>query len=266
MTDTGSIDTAISSILQPVSETFGVAAWHIGRDEKILINENEVFPSASVIKIPILIELLCQRDEGRLSLDERLHLKDEEKVEGSGVLKELRAGLELTLVDLATLMIVVSDNTATNMIIDRIGTEPVNRRIRGLGLKHTVLARKMYDFEQAALGKENLCTPYEIMLLLKLAVHGKISSKSTSMEVLEIMARQQYREKIPLLLPEGVRVANKTGSIAGVTHDAAVVYTSAGLYVLCVMTKGISDKVAAERAIAEASKIVYERSCRWDHA
>lgn len=252
------IDSAISSILGSIEGVFGIAAWHTGREERILINETEVFPTASVIKVPILVDLYCQRDEGRLSLDETMQLKDEWKVDGSGILKELHVGLELTLLDLATLMIVISDNTATNMIIDRLGTESVNRRMRALGLQSTVLARKMYDFEQAALGKENLCTPQDIMLLLKLMAEGKISSKSTSMEMLEIMARQQYRDRIPLLLPEGTRIANKTGSITGVAHDVGVVYTSGGPYILCVMSKGIADKIAADRAIAEVSKVIYD--------
>jgi len=258
------IDTVISSILQPAAGTFGVAALQLESHESILINEDAVFPSASVIKVPILVEVFCQRDEGRLSLDETVRLTDECKVDGSGVLKELHAGLEFSLLDLTTLMIVVSDNVATNMIIDRLGTDSVNQRMRAFGLERTVLARKMYDFEQAALGKENLCTPREMMLLLRLMADGEISSKSTSTEMLEIMARQQYRDKIPLFLPEGVKVANKTGSISSVTHDVAVVYVPSRPYILCVMAKGFSEKTMADRAIAEVSKVVYEHFCSQD--
>ena len=256
-----SIENVITGILQPVAGTFGISACHLKTGEEININENEVFKSASVIKVPMLVELYCRRDEGGVSLDEVIELKDEYKVAGSGVLKELHAGLQLTILDLSTLMIVVSDNTAANMLIDRLGPEAVTERIRSFGLKDTILSRKMYDWEQAALGKENLCTPREIALLLKLMAEGRISGKSTSMEMLEIMARQQCREKIPLLLPEGVRVANKTGSLTGVTHDAAVVTAQEHEYVLSIMARDVADMVAADRAIADASRAVYEHFC-----
>lgn len=251
------IEKAITDVLQPVAGTFGVSACHLKTGEEISINENEVFKSASVIKVPILIELYCRRDEGGVSLGEVIELKDEHKVAGSGVLKELHAGLPFTILDLATLMIVVSDNTATNMLIDRLGMDPVTARLRSLALKDTILARKMYDFEQAALGKENLCTPREITLLLKLMAQGRISGKSTSAEMLQIMAKQQCREKIPLLLPEGVKIANKTGSLAEVTHDVGVVTTAEHEYVLSIMAGDVTDMVTADRAIAEASKAVY---------
>lgn len=254
-----SITTQISGILGPVSSTFGVAAWDFERDRRVFINENEVFPSASVIKIPIMAHVFCLRDEGRISLDETVLLRDEDRVDGSGMVKELHAGVELTLLDLTTLMIVTSDNTATNMLIDRIGMESVNSRMRSLGIEKTVLARRMYDWESRKRGFENLCTPHEIALLLKVMVEGGISSKSTSTEMLEIMARQQCRERIPLLIPEGTRVANKTGSIPGVVHDAGVVYGPSGPYALCVMTRGVSDAVAADRAIADVSRLVYDR-------
>ena len=256
-----SLHGSIQEILSEVPGVFGVATHHPAKGKPILINEHEVFPAASVIKVPILVEILLQRDEGRVCLDERIPLRDRDKVDGSGVLKELSEGTELTLRDLATLMTVVSDNTATNMIIERIGTEAVTDRMRSLGLERTVLARKMYNFAQAALGKENTCTPYEMMRLLTWVAEGRISSKSTSDEIIGIMAKQQYRDKIPLLLPDDTRVANKTGSITGVTHDVGIVFAPGGSYVLCTMVKNIEDKLQAERAIAEVSKAAYEYFC-----
>lgn len=249
---------SIEEIIGSVPATFGIAACHLSGGETVLINENEVFPSASVIKVPMLIEIMFQRDEGRLSLDETFVLPESDKVAGSGVLRDLHEGLELTLRDLAVLMIIVSDNTATNMIIERIGMDTVNERMRGLGLKTVTLARKMYDWEQQKLGMENVISAYEMLLLLRWLAEGGISSKSTSEEILDIMARQQYRDKIPLLLPEDTRVANKTGSIAGVTHDVGVVYTPNGPYVLCALARDVDDKPQAERAIAEVSRRMYD--------
>lgn len=253
-----SIENEVTRLLISVAGRFALCAHDLASGQGIRVNEHEVFKSASVIKVPILVELYCRRDEGGISLDEVVELRDEYKVAGSGVLKDLHAGLQLTMQDLATLMIITSDNTATNMLIDRLGCESVTARIRSFGLKNTILARKMYDWEQAALGRENQCTAADISLLLRLMAEGQVSGKSTSMEMLEIMARQQYREKIPLLLPEGTRIANKTGSLTGVTHDVGVVTASGHEYVLSILTGDAADEVAANRAIAEVSKAVYE--------
>ena len=261
-----SLQDSVEEILGGVPATFGIAACRLSGSEAVLINECDVFPSASVIKVPMLVEIMFQRDEGSLSLDEVFTLRESDKVAGSGVLRDLHEGLELTLRDLAVLMIIVSDNTATNMIIDRIGMDAVNERMRGLGLGTVTLARKMYDWEQQKLGKENVISAYEMMLLLRWLAEGRISSKSTSEEILDIMARQQYRDRIPLLLPEDTRVANKTGSIAGVTHDVGVVYTPAGSYVLCALVRDVDDKPQAERAIAEVSRRMYDHFTGTTHA
>lgn len=260
MSKPSEVESAISAILKPVAGVFGVVARRDGNDG-VALNQDEVFPSASVIKVPMMVDLFCLRDEGKLSFDEIVKLRDEDKVDGSGVLKEMHAGLEVTLLDLLILMIVQSDNTATNLLIDRIGMESVNERMRGLGLEKTTLARRMYDWDAQARGLENVCTPREAALLLEFMLQGSISSMSTSTEMLGIMARQQWRDKIPQMLPEGTRVANKTGSIPGVSHDVGVIYGPAGPYVLCVMTKGVSDLVSADRAIAEVSRVVYESCC-----
>ncbi len=254
-----SLHDSIRAIIADVPATFGIAACHLPGGEEVLINEHDVFPSASVIKVPILVELMCQRDEGRLSLDEVIPLREADKVDGSGVLRDLHEGLQTTLRDLAVLMIIVSDNTATNVLIDRIGMDAVNRRMRHLGLTSVTLARRMYDWEEQKRGNENLISPWEMMLLLRWIAEGKISSKSTSQEILDIMARQQYRDKIPLLLPEDTRVANKTGSIPRVTHDAGIVYTPGGPFVLCALAKEVEDAPRAERAIAEMSRRLYDR-------
>lgn len=251
----------INGLLAPVAGTYGFVAWHPSSGEKIDINEHEALKSASVIKVPLMVELFCLRDEGKLSLDEKVVVHDGIKVAGSGVLRELHDGAELTLRDLIALMIVVSDNTATNMLIDRIGLDSVSERMRTLGLTNTVLARKMYDWDAANAGRENRCTAYDLALLMKTMAEGRISSKSTSTEMVEIMARQQYREKIPLLLPEDTKVANKTGSLTGVTNDVGIVYGPTGPYVIAVLTKDVPSVVAADRAIAEASRLIYGHFC-----
>ena len=255
------IDKQIKGLLEPLTGAFGFAAWHPGMGERIAINDREVFRSASVIKVPLMVDLFCRRDEGEISMSDTFTLRDEHKADGSGVLKELHAGTELTLMDLIALMIVVSDNTATNMLVDRYGMDSCNERMKRYGLEQTVFARKMYDWDAAKAGKENLCTSHDLAALLDMMATGQISSNSTSTEMVEIMARQQYREKIPLLLPKGMKIANKPGSLTGDTHDVGIVYGPGGPYVLSILTKDVPDAVAAERAIAEVSRLVYGHFC-----
>lgn len=251
----------IVRMLSEVSGDFALAARHVVTREEIFINEEVVFPSASVIKVPLMVELFCQRDAGTLSLSETVVLCGNDKIAGSGILKELHPGIEVTIEDLIVLMIVLSDNTATNLLIQRIGMESVNERISQLGLTGTVLARKMYDWQAIKEGRENRCTAGDMCKLLDLLARGRISSNSTSMEMIAIMARQQYTNRIPLLLPAGTTVANKTGSLTGVTNDVGIVYGSTGPYDICILLKGVPDVVRADCMIAEVSRMVYDHFC-----
>src|SRR5207249_1726320 len=144
------------------------------------LGAREQFPSASVIKLAILVELFAQLQEGRASLTEGRGLRETEKVEGSGVLKEMHTPLDLTLDDLARLMIVVSDNTASNMLIDRLTTEAINARMRSLGLTRTVLGRRFYDFEARDRGLENLTSPADMAALLTMMERRELISPAAS--------------------------------------------------------------------------------------
>ncbi len=139
-----------------------VAATHLPVERRLEREAQRSFPSASVIKVPILAALHAEAEAGRLSWEERMPLTEAAKVPGSGVLRELHPGIELTLDDLARLMIVVSDNTATNLLIDRIGTGVVNDLMAGLGYEQTRLGRRMYDFAARDRGFENRCAAGEI--------------------------------------------------------------------------------------------------------
>ncbi len=251
----------IVHMLGEVAGEFAVAVRHVLTREEILINEKAVFPSASVIKVPIMVELFCRRDAGNLSLSETVLLRDADKIDGSGILKELHPGIEVTIEDLIVLMIVLSDNTATNLLIQQIGMESVNECISHMGLTGTVLARKMYDWQAVKEGRENTCTAGDMCDLLDLLARGRISSNSTSMEMVAIMARQQYTNRIPLLLPAETTVANKTGSLTGVTNDVGIVYGPTGPYAVSILLKGVSDIIGADGMIGKVSKIVYNHFC-----
>jgi beta-lactamase class A len=248
----------LDGIIAEAAGTVAVSALHLPTGTGLAILAEEVFPSASVIKVPILVELYARVEDGREDLSARVPLRDEDRVEGSGVLRELHAGMELTVEDLARLMIVVSDNTATNMLIDRLGVDAVNARLEALGHEKMRLGRKMYDLAARDRGIENVCVASELVALLAAMERGAVVSPAASAAMLAIMKRQSNTNKIPRLLPPGTTVANKTGEITGVSHDAGLIYAPSGPIALAVLTRGCRDRVAAEDAIGRIARTIYD--------
>ena len=181
--------------------------------------------TASVIKLPILIHVALSTSEGALDWNEKLTLTDAEKVGGAGVLTGLTTGLPFSLRDLCWLMIALSDNTATNMIIERIGVAPVNLRMRELGLRTTVLHRKAYspDTPESAVYGMGVTTPGEMLRLLVLLHHSEIGNAAVCAAVREFLAAQQIRDRIPRFLPPDWHYLGKPGSIDGVRNDVGIV-------------------------------------------
>lgn len=248
----------------------GIALRGVDFDLRVDIHSHQVFRSASIIKVPLLVTLYWLAEQGQLRWEERLPLRDADRTPGSGILRELQEGLQPTLYDLAVLMIVLSDNTATNMLIDRIGVEPVQQLARLLGFEHTTLQRKMYDFAAAEQGRENLCCAAEIADLLWQMARGEVRARDGSRLVssagcermIHILREQFYRDQIPALLPAEAKVANKTGEISAHHHDAAIVWTPAGCYTLVVLTRGFEHRRQAAAFIADLSWTVYQAVCR----
>jgi beta-lactamase class A len=252
------LEETIARLAGECGGTVAVAAVHLPSGRRLEREAERSFPSASVIKVAVLAALHAEAAVARLSWEERVTLREEAKVPGSGVLRELHAGLELTLEDLARLMIVVSDNTATNLLIDRIGTDSVNDLMAGLGYRVTRLGRKMYDFAARDRGLENWCAAGEITDLLVRLERRELVSADASEAMLAVMQRQAHVSKIPRLLPPDTAVANKTGEITGVSHDAGIIYSPGGAIALSVLTQGARDRVAAEDAIGRIARAVYD--------
>lgn len=248
---------AIEEIALEIGGLVSVAVRDLGSGTAIDFNAGERLPSASVIKVCILVELMAQAAEGTLSLDDTLCLRDAEKVPGSGVLSMLREGLELTLEDLAHLMITVSDNTASNMLIERLGVDSINRRLESLGLVKTRLGRKFYDFDARDRGLENWIAADEMADLLTAIQRRQVVSGPACDKMLDIMRKQQFSDRIPRLLPPDTPVAHKTGTITGVCHDAGIIYSPAGPLVLVVFTHGAGHPAVAEGGIRHIARAVY---------
>jgi beta-lactamase class A len=198
----------------------------IGSDGTALYERaaDDAFPAASVIKIPILMTVHADAAEGRLSLDERLPVG--EHLPGTGVLGWARGIADLTIRDHAMLMTIVSDNTATNRLMERIGVERIAERMREWGCVRTQLRRKMFDFEAANRGLDNVASPREMAGLLLRLVRGELVDRATSDAVLAVLEATQDDALIRRYLPARTRVAHKTGSLEKVRNDAAVIWAS----------------------------------------
>lgn len=215
-----------------------------------------VFATASTIKLAILYELFKQSDEGRLSLDAVMTLDRAQAVGGTGVLAELTAPA-MPLRDYATLMIVLSDNTATNVLIDAVGLSNVTARMASLGLRETKLRRKMIDSAAARRGDENVSTPTEIARLLEIVYRGD-GLKAESQAALVAILKKAKTTPMRRGIPPGVAVANKPGTLEGVEVDAGVVYLQGRPYVLSVMTTYLTQNADGEAVIASASRAAFD--------
>lgn len=244
----------------------GLALKDLKTGKTFLLNEREVFPQASSIKIAILLEAFKQAEEGRLQLDEFIALEESRKVAGSGVLYYLgRPSLRLSIHDTAVLMVVLSDNTATNLLIDKVGMEAVNKRLDGLDLAKTRLRRKMMDLKAAAEGRENVSTPLEMMTLLEKLWKGDVLKEPYRKDLLEILA---IPKDSPLRagIPEGIAVAEKPGELEAVRCDSGIVQLTGRPYVICVMTTYLKHDADGNQAITRISRLAYEHFSRLERS
>ncbi|HEY8460375.1 MAG TPA: serine hydrolase [Blastocatellia bacterium] len=250
----------IEKIANAHDGVMGVAIKDLTTGEEIVFNDQLVFPTGGSIKIPVLIELLKQAAEGKFKLTDRRWVEKKDQVGGSGVIVNFGDhASQLSLGDLATLMIVLSDNTATNMLIDQVGMANVNRTLDELGLKRIRLRRKMIDQAASARGDENTATPREAAALMEKLYRGQVVSRQLSDDALKIL-KLRKSSPIPRLLPAGVEIANKPGGIEGAACDWAIVYVPNRPYAIAVMTNYNGD--GADDAIAKASKLAYDYFAR----
>ncbi len=246
----------IEEIVDGVDGVVGLTVKDLATDETFSVHGEMVFTQASAIKLPILYELFRQVDQGGLALDTLITLQQSDVVPGSGVLQRLTPGMvTMSLLDYTTLMITQSDNTATNMLIDRVGMDNVNRSMDRLGLTETKLQRKMMDREAWLSDRENLSTPNEQARLLGLVYRGEGLRKESSEELLRILSIPKSSQ-IRALLPSGVRVAHKTGSVPGVVVDVGIVYLPGNPFIVAAMVNWLADSEEAGNAISRLSLAV----------
>jgi len=254
---------AVVDVEQGLDGVLGVAILDLTSGQQFLIHPDEVFPQASSIKIAVLAELYHQAEQsshgvgGKATLKDRYVVRAADLVPDSAILGGLTPGVTaLTNRDLATIMVAVSDNSATNVLIDRVGMDQVVRLTESLGLAHTQLRRKMMDLKAAAAGRENISTPREMMTLLEQLYRGKVIGPPLLDDFFTVFATRK-ESWIPRDLPADLKVANKPGELEGVRNDSGIVFLKYRPYVICVMTTYLANERAGEEAITRISSLAY---------
>ena len=268
------LESSILDVDRDLDGVMGVAILDLTDGHKYLLHADDVFPQASSIKICVLAELYRQVQQGKLKLTDSIPgnhplavgvcgsysresanrvVNAADLVPDSDIMGGLKPGVtRLTLRDLATMMVAVSDNSATNVLIDRVGMDSVNAFLSAQGLRDTHLRRKMMDLKAAAEGRENVSSPNEMMSLLEALYRGKVLNKEMTEDFFKVLSTHKD-SFIPRKLPDDLKIANKPGELEGVRNDSGVIFVEKRPYILCVMTTYLRRERDGEEAISDVS-------------
>ena len=217
---------------------------------------DDIISSASLIKVPILLAALDFVETENYSLQQLVSVSKENRVDFS-VLTEL--GKEVaTVYELLVWMIITSDNSATNVLIELLGMERLNRYFKDIGLKETRIQRKMMDFIQLEKGLDNLTTARDMAKLFTLIYRQELLLKKHSELVIDILSRQRIQNSIKRYIMDDVKIAHKTGSLETVEHDAGIVFSKNSAYILGVFVTNHADNEEAKKFIGKLSETVYD--------
>ncbi len=242
----------LNAIDRRLEGTLGASIVWLDTNERWGLRDGETFPTASGIKIQILAALFERARRDKLSLSRRIKVRSRDVVPGSGVLGLMAPGVEPTLRDLAVLMTVISDNTATNMLIDFLGLDALNEQICGWGYEKTIVWRKInFNADPGAPRWFGESTPGETADLLARVARRELLGKRHDAEIEAILARQKFDTALPRYLPGSGAwdddhpefvVAHKTGSVRGVRVDSGIITSPIGRYVIAAFAKDLADQ------------------------
>ncbi len=228
-----------------------------GKNEFLLAKDiDKTFSSASLIKVPILLAVLDFLEKEHQSLDQMVKISPDNLVAFS-ILTELQVK-ECSLHDLLVWMVITSDNSATNVLIDFIGFEKLNQYFERIGLKGTKIQRKMMDLVELEKGFDNLTTARDIAVIFSLIYGKKLHSTAYSELAIDILSRQRFHESLKRYIADDVKIAHKTGSLDMVEHDAGIVFSRKKDYIIGIFITEHDDNEAAKKIIGHISRVVYE--------
>jgi len=238
--------------------TVGLVVKDLDTRWEITFNKDTLIPSASLVKMPIMLSCFYAAADGKINLKDSVNLKFSDKVAGSRVLGREPAGSSFTVEELLNPMITQSDNAAANTLIDFLGFDTLNVYFKKMGLKNTNIARKMMDFKERREGRENYTTARDMAYLLEGLYYKKFLNKDVSENCLELLSQQKINDRIPRKLPRGLLVAHKTGLEKYVCHDAGIVFTRKGNFLICVLAKH-DDRFAklSKKFISDVTLLTY---------
>lgn len=247
------LESSIGQVDQHLDGVMGVAIEDLSTGDHFFLHEDEIFAQASSIKVTVLANLYLQAQQGKLKLTDPYTVQSSDLVPDSDIMNGLTPGVtRVTLRDLATMVMAVSDNSAANVLIDRVGMQNVNAMLDSLGLTHTRLRRKMMDLEAAKQGRENISTPREMMVLLDAIYHEKLLNKEMTADFFHVFSTN-HASFIPRDLPPDLKVADKEGELEAVRNDSGIVFVEGRPYVICVMTGYLRNEREGEEAITKVS-------------
>lgn len=257
----------LTDILGKAEGTWGVVVEDLDRGVRFEHGEEEVFIAESVIKVPIMAAVYAAAQQGRFSMDDRIALRREDRVGGSGMVFALSPGLRLTIREWVTLMIIQSDNTATNVLIDLIGKEQIDATMRELGMKSSKYSRKLMIYP-ADVAENNTITPKDVSRMLGAIATGRVLSHQACEEMIAIMKKQQWRNGLPSMLPGGQvdgstpgetdwEIACKSGWDTGRQHDVGVLYAKGRRFSIVALSRNVKAE-AALHVLGRLGKEVYE--------
>jgi len=256
--DWQSFATALRQRSRRFSGNVGYVVKDLRSGEIVESNENGVFPSASLIKLPIMVAAFQAVDEGKISLSKPITLRLQDKRGGSGVLKLAAPGTIFTLRELLEYMIIHSDNTAAELIIQQMGFDYIQTTFRRLGMQDTEIHPEGFHLSARHVAADNRTSPRDMAFLLDKIYHRKLVSGDASDQMLDILKHQKLRDRLPRFIPTGWSIAHKTGLLRRACHDVGIVFSPDGDYLICVLTSQDATYKNAKHFIASLGRITYD--------
>ena len=269
----------VNSFIADLGGEYSIILRDLNKGQDLyLLNPEKLIKAASTVKIPIMMEIMAKVSDGKLDLEMDIQIDNEPKVAFSKI-NHLETD-KLKLREILIYMMSISDNTATNILIELVGMDSINCRMKSLGIEKTILKRKMMDFESAAKGLENYTCASEIAKLLEMIYSGSFISKEICGKMVDYMSTGIDKDFMDRYLPKELKVAHKTGELDHMDHDCGIIYlkdyvnyfmkgTDAfdriekgelGDYLLVMLGEGFENNIVGREKISKLSEFVFNQS------